>query len=659
MVKLHTDTLIKPDMKAVLERTHISADLYGFLLPILEAVSNAMHGIEARFKSDAETNGEVEISITNLNDPKNLLIGITDNGIGLNDENYNSFKTPFSGLKLKQKGRGFGRFIAFKVFSRILYSSRYEEKASEKVRTFRFDITKQNELIYHDGDPDFKHNGLRVEYDSPLENWSNEIGGLTKEDVSDAIGSHFLPFFLYKWLPKITIKYDNDAPEDITSHFRDIFVESESGTITCQIEGKEEQIEYSLTKIPKTRSFKNHCLLFAAADRIVGKPRDLTNILGQPHFTDANDKNYIVIAVVRSAAFESRLNDARTGITLSPKVIEEIVGAVSNVIQKGEKTQVDKIKKTQARRLDEALRENPILRIGLKGQSISDYVSGKPNNWTNQQFVSDLAIHRYRASRDLSKEIASAAQSSDEYTENIRDIVKKIDDNNKEALAEYVVHRKKVIELVEAARRYGDDGKHAPEDVIHDLVFKRFSDSVKTDYFEHNLWLIDDALAFLPYVSSDRTMHGGRRKKGNKVADLAFFDESLVLGDNDGTTITIIEFKRPSRDDYRFGNDKSDPVLQVINTLEQATQSGGISKTDGTHFAFDGVVRRFAYIIADITPTLKTVLRTHDFKNDWNPKIFCRYRDNEEIFIQAMGYDTLVENAKKRNQAFFSVLFDE
>jgi len=659
MTKIHTDTLIKPDMEAVLERTHVASDLHGFLLPILEAVSNAMHSIEIRFKKDAESKGEVEISIVNLNDPKTLLIGITDNGIGLDEENYKSFKTPFSGLKLKQKGRGFGRFIAFKVFSRILYSSRYEEGSNEKIRTFRFDITKDNELIFHDGEPDFSHLGLRVEYDLPLEDWNKQIESLTREDISDAIGSHFLPFFLYKWLPKITIKYNEDDPEDITQHFRDIFVQSDTGKITCEIDGKNEEVEYSLTKIPKTRSFKNHCLLFSAADRIVGKPRDLTNILGQPHFTDENDEHYIVIAVARSAAFESRLNDARTGINLSPKIIEEIVSSVSEVIQKGEKKQIEKIKRAQAQKLDEALRENPILRIGLRGQSIPDYVSEKPNNWTNQQFVSDLAIHRYRASRDLSKEIASAAQSPEGYTENIREIVKKIDDNNKEALAEYVVHRKKVIELVETARKFGITGKHAPEDIIHDLVFKRFSDSVKINYFEHNLWLIDDALAFLPYVSSDRTMHGARRQKGDKVADLTFFDDCLVLGDNDGTTITIVEFKRPSRDDYCFGIEKSDPVLQVIKTLEQATQSGGIAKTDGTHFAFNGVVRRFAYIVADLTSSLLGVLRTHDFKNDWNPKIHFRYRDNEQILIQAMGYDTLVENAKKRNQAFFSVLFDE
>jgi len=203
MAKKQTDTLIKPDMKAVLERTHISFDLHGFLLPILEAISNAMHGIEARFGAEAEEKGKVQISIANLNQPEKLLIGVTDNGIGLNAENYQSFRTPFSGLKLKQKGRGFGRFIAFKVHSRILYSSRFEEDGDEQTRTFRFDINQKDELIYHDGEPDFKGAGLRVEYDSPHETWKELISELNKDYVSDAIGSHFLPYFLSTWLPAI------------------------------------------------------------------------------------------------------------------------------------------------------------------------------------------------------------------------------------------------------------------------------------------------------------------------------------------------------------------------------------------------------------------------------------------------------------------------
>ncbi|UGY09212.1 ATP-binding protein [Phyllobacterium pellucidum] len=658
-VASQTDTLVKPDMVAVLSRTHIGSDLHAFLLPTLEAVSNAIHGIKSRFGDRADAEGKIEIRIMNSNDPSKILISITDNGIGLNDSNYESFKTPFSGLKLKERGRGFGRFIAFKVFSRILYSTRYEFLGVGNTRTFRFDVSQKDELIFFDGMPDFPHVGMRVEYDQPLSTWYDLLRELDRSVLADHIAGHFLPHFLYGWLPEITIKFDEEEPENITSRFKSVFVETDKGQVDVEIEGIIETLEYSLTRVPRTRLFKNHCLLFTAADRIVGSPKDLSNLLGQPHFTNEKNEHYVVIAVVRGEAFETRLNDARTGINLSPKAVEQVVSAIGDVIQRGESRQIEKIKSTQSSDLSGALQENPILRLGLRGRTVKEYVSAKPNNWTAQQFVADLAIERYRASKDLSKAITSAAASAENYIENIKDIVSKVDENNKEALAEYVIHRKNVIELVETARKYTDGTKHPPEDVIHDLIFKRFSDTVKHEYFEHNLWLIDDALAFLPYVSSDRTAKGAGRQKGDKVPDLAFFDDSLVLGDNDGTTVTIVEFKKPSRDNYSFGPSKTDPVKQVLETLELAVRAGGVTRTDGTHMSFSGLIRRFGYIVADHTPTLVEVLRTHDFVSDQNPRIFYRYRANEKILIQAIGYDTLIENAKKRNQAFFSVLLGE
>lgn len=615
-------------MQAVLARTYVSADLHGFMLPILEAVSNSMHSIEARFGSKSSIEGHIAISLQSPQDPSKLLVSITDNGVGLNDDNYTSFKTPFSGYKLETKSRGFGRFIAFKIFDRILYSSRYDDT---KTRTFRFDITKHNELIYFDGDPDFSHNGMRVEYNLPLTEWADLIKKIDQSAIADAIASHFLPYFLYKWLPDITIQFDSGERDSITSHFKNVFVQYDNGNVDVEIDGVVETLLYSLAKIPRTRSFKSHCLLFSAADRIVGSPKDLTNIMGQSFFKDEKDESYIIIAVVRGEAFEKRLNDSRTGVNLAPKEVEKIVTAVANIILQGERRQIDKIKDEQSAELNDALHQNPILRLGLKGQTIGEYVKSKPNNWSAQQFVADLAIERYRASRDLTKAITFAASNAENYAEGIREIVKKIDQNNKEALAEFVVHRKNVIELIEVARRYTDDRKHAPEDVIHDLIFKRFTDNVKLDYLDHNLWLIDDALAFLPYVSSDRTIHGGGRKRGDKITDLALFDDSLILGEEDGTTITIIEFKKPSRDDYSFGPAKSDPVTQVIDTLEQAVRAGGVARSDGTHMSFTGAIRRFGYIIADLTPTLIEVLRRHDFKNDQNPKIYFRYRDQKNV----------------------------
>lgn len=659
MSKTKTDTLVKPDMQAVLARTHLAYDLHGFLLPIFEAISNAMDGISARFGDSAASNGRVSIRFQNARDPNKILISVIDNGVGLTDENYLSFKTPFSGYKLREKGRGFGRFIAFKVFARILYSSRYEVFSKELARAFRFDIRQKEELTFFDGEPELEGTGLCVEYNQPLTTWHDLIKNLSAAEVMDEIGAHFLPYFLYRWLPKITIQFDEEPVEDITAHFKAVFVQYQAGKITAEIEGQEEELTYSLARLPRTRLFKNHCLLFSAADRIVGFPRDLTNKLGEPYFVDDKNERYIIIAVVRGEAFEKRLNDARTSIDLPARVAENIVSLVTDAIEVREKGQIDKIKSDQSFELDGALRENPILRLGLRGKTVREYIAAKPNNWKAEQFVSDLAIERFRASNDLSKEIVAAANDPEGYEKKLRALVEKVDEGQKEALAEYVIHRKNIIALIEAARRYDGKGKRAPEEDIHELVFRRFGDSTNTNYFEHNLWLIDDALAFLPYISSDRTLHGRGRRQGDKVTDIAFFDDSLVLGDEDGTTITIVEFKKPSRDDYTFGNAKSDPVLQVIETLEQATTVGGVTRADGSHLSLSGVVRRFAFIIADITPTLARVLKKHDFKNDWNPKVYVRYRDNERILIQVFGYETLIENAKKRNQAFFSVLLGE
>ena len=523
------DELVKPDIQAVLARTHLSLNLHDFLLPTFEAVSNAMHAIEAEYGEKAREIGAVRIHISHPNNPARFKITITDNGIGLNDENYRSFKTPFSGYKLKQHGRGFGRFIAFKVFGKSVYWSRYSFLAQRSTRSFQFDVSRDKEFVYLKEEPKFEHEGLQVEFSVPLVPWHDLIRELKIADVTDAIGSHFLPYFLYLWLPNITIQFDFAEPENITQHFKRVFVQSASGEIECDIEGNVEKLSYSITKIGKTRSFKSHCLLFSAADRIVGSPRDLTNKLGQPHFEDEAGNRYIVLAVVRGNVFETRLNDSRTGLNLSPKSVEDIVSSISNVVQTTERGQIEKIKLEQTTNLGEALRENPILRIGLKGRSVQEYVASKPNNWSAEEFVSDLAIERFRASTDLTKAIANAAGNSDTYRERIEELVTKLDANKKEALAEYVLHRKSVIELVEAARRFDVDGRRAPEDAIHELVFRRFNDSVDMTYFEHNLWLIDDALAFLPYISSDRTMHGGSRKKGDKVTDLAFFDDSIVL----------------------------------------------------------------------------------------------------------------------------------
>jgi hypothetical protein len=122
-------------------------------------------------------------------------------------------------------------------------------------------------------------------------------------------------------------------------------------------------------------------------------------------------------------------------------------------------------------------------------------------------------------------------------------------------LAEYIVHRKAVIEIADQLRGADDNGAMTREDAFHQLMFPRLEDSMTTKYFQHNLWLLDERLAFVSYISSDRTLHGGRRQSGDKVTDIAFYDECYVAGGQGNTSVVIVEFKRSGRDDYAFGRE--------------------------------------------------------------------------------------------------------
>jgi hypothetical protein len=655
---IEAEALHKPDMPAVIERTHLTYELRGALLPIFEAISNAIHGVEQRFKEDASRQGRVIVRFQNASDPTKMLVSVCDNGAGLDDTNYRSFLTPFSGLKLDRKGRGFGRFIAFKVFHRVLYSSRHESAGHEVDRTFRFNIYGDREIVHFDGIPDFKGTGVCVEFDELKDNWVEIVRSLSGLGVADEIAHHFFPEFLRGELPQIKLEYDEERI-DLVSRFSTIFKHHGSGIITIAIDNVTETLSYSLSRVPRGRRFNQNSLLFTAAGRVVGVPRDLSQKLGRSFFVDADDNKYIIIATVSGDAFDKRLNDSRTSLDISPKTVEDIVSLIAAQIEGKEGDQVKLIKAEQRNELANALVENPILRTGLRGMTLEEYVRTKPNSWGADQFVSDLALRRYRESNSLSVSIATASSNRDAYYDHIKELVAKLDVERKDALAEYVVHRRKIISLIEAARRYDTVGRISPEDTLHDLVFRRYSDNTSKAYFDHNLWLVDDALAFCPYISSDRTLHGGLRKKGDKVTDLLFYDDSLILGDNDGSSVVIVEFKKPGRNDYVFGPPKTDPVMQVVETLEKAISTGGITKEDGSHFSFAQVTRRFAYVIADLTPSLIKVLKRHDFKNDWNPKVWFRYRDTEAMGVYIYGYDTMIENAKKRNAAFFSVLLDE
>jgi hypothetical protein len=97
-------------------------------------------------------------------------------------------------------------------------------------------------------------------------------------------------------------------------------------------------------------------------------------------------------------------------------------------------------------------------------------------------------------------------------------------------LAEYVVRRKAVLDIMDKLLEYKDAEKQSyqREDALHQLICPMRVDSTKLSIEDHNLWLIDDRLAFFNYFASDIELRNYSKADSDERPDLAFFYDSCV-----------------------------------------------------------------------------------------------------------------------------------
>src|SRR4029453_16148436 len=120
------------------------------LLPLFEAVMNSFQAIkEANLPSNAR--GRVTIEVIrggrqiDLDSQPISGFQITDNGIGLDDNNWDSFNTAFSPHKLSRGGKGLGRFTWLKAFDHAKITSTFKDHDGYHTRSFTFDLKYESD----------------------------------------------------------------------------------------------------------------------------------------------------------------------------------------------------------------------------------------------------------------------------------------------------------------------------------------------------------------------------------------------------------------------------------------------------------------------------------------------------------------------------------
>lgn len=121
------------------------------------------------------------------------------------------------------------------------------------------------------------------------------------------------------------------------------------------------------------------------------------------------------------------------------------------------------------------------------------------------------------------------------------------------SLAEYIVRRKAVIDLLEKALEINEDGKYSKEARLHSIICPMQVTSDDVEFDEMNLWLIDDRLAYHQFLASDQPIKSLPIMESDvsRRMDIAVFDKAISYSADDESinSITIVELKRPQRDD--------------------------------------------------------------------------------------------------------------
>jgi len=228
----------------------------------------------------------------------------------------------------------------------------------------------------------------------------------------------------------------------------------------------------------------------------------------------------------------------------------------------------------------------------------------------------------------------------------------------KGALAEYVTKRKAILDFFDRLTQYEDPEKrkHHLEDAVHSLICPMKVDSSQVSIDDHNLWLLDDRLAFFNFFASDKEARQYIDTTSRDRPDLAFLYDSCLAwreGGQHSDKIVIVEFKAPARDNY----DKEDPVRQALRYVELMKTSSTFKDKDGRVISNVSDRTSFdCYTVADLTKGLRRQLIGLPLQATPDGQGMFGYTDNPRAYVEIIPFAKLLEDAKARNSAFFTTL---
>ena len=258
--------------------------------------------------------------------------------------------------------------------------------------------------------------------------------------------------------------------------------------------------------------------------------------------------------------------------------------------------------------------------------------------------------------------VPDGIEDVDEYNKRIDAYLSKASEMKRSDLANYVAHRRVILDLLGKAIVRDKEGKYSKEEVIHKLIMpmQKVSDDIRFE--DSNLWLVDERLAFHSYLASDKSLISlpiteSKSTKEPDLLGLNIYDNPLLINDGESlplASITVIEIKRPMRNDAKAGEDK-DPIEQALRYLNRVRE-GSVLTGNGRPIPNSENIPGFCYVICDITVTIKERCNYLDLQVTSDKLGYFGFHKTYNAYIEVVSFDRLLNMARERNKAFFDKL---
>lgn len=644
------------------------------LIPLYEAIVNSFHAVDERKKKDIEYK-DAKISIIIEREEQMQLEGtdslpyicnikIIDNGIGFDENNIVSFMESDSTYKAAFGGKGVGRFSWLVVFEKAHIDSVYLDGRGYVKRSFDF-TTESSEI-----------DDTLVDIEGVLDNQTciilsnclspyRELIPKQLSTIAMRILHHCLIYFMSDECPQVILQDKNESI-NLNQLFKEK-IKTDSNSVTLRIEDK----EFELLHVKAEDIAVNGNRLFLCAHNRLVETKDLDRYITDLDRSIYDRSGFWYIGVLRGKYLDDNVDMNRLsfnipdggfaknllGIVSIDQILDNAVNAIKIYLEEYLKPiSENKIKTIRSYVVHQA----PQFRHLLKFMP-EEIAHIKPN--LNEEKLDD-ELHKIKRIFDrevkeentqLLKSLRDGIVTEHEYRERFQKQITKVSEANSSVLAEYIAHRKVIIDLLELAIRRTDDGKFQKEKYIHDLIYPMRTTSEEEPYDSHNLWLLDEKLAYCSYISSDVPFNNNPKEERT---DIMILDRPVAVAEdkNDGTefdTIVLFELKRPMRDDYTDGEN---PIFQLYNYVDKI-KTGKVQDKDGRLIRAGAHTKFYLYAVCDVTPNLERVINHGGIFNSTPDQMgYYGYNQRYNAYVEILPFDKIINDSKKRNRVLFDKL---